>query len=280
MRFFAKGLPATLEWYAPARADAASATVQVLNDDGGEIVAAATSATIDSVNTTLATGTAQGSTYVSVVSAASITAGRRYLISSKEMVHVQSVTGTTVNLTTPTWYAHASSATFVGTRLSYGLTATHTATAYDSCVALFSYLVSTVAQPTGRVAFAISNGNPGSQLTVLDLALYDPGLTQKLAGIDGNALIERAWDELTDLVSAKGTPVYDLWGSDEMKRAHMYLTLYLGAEQYGDAFREQRRELWERLQNCLQVLEATAAADPPLEPPGLRSVSQGLRVGP
>ena len=260
MRFFPQDLPATVEWYAPVRADA-SPTVQVLDSYGSELVAAATAATLDSVATTLVSGAPEGSDTLIVASATGITAGRQYLIAAKEPVVVRAISGTTIYLMSPLWYSHAASAAFEGTRISYDLTSTHTATPNDACVAIFSYLVSTVAQPPGRVGFAISRGNPTSGLTAVDVAAVDPTIRKKLAGVDINALIVRGEDEIRDRISARGVPVYDLWGGDDHKRAVLYQTLYLAAEQYGDSFRDERAEWWERTKTCLDVLASTASTD-------------------
>lgn len=104
-----------------------SATVQVLDGAGATKVPAGTVATLDPVNTTLSSSASAGATSVAVTSAANIVIGRRYWIGGwtveRESITVASVSGTTVTLRRPLRNAHALGEAFIGTRLSYTITA-------------------------------------------------------------------------------------------------------------------------------------------------------------
>jgi hypothetical protein len=118
-----------------------------------------------------------------------------------------------------------------------------------------------VEQPTGRVEFAISKGNPASGLTALDLMEHDPALRRCLEGTAVELLIAEAEDEVRDLITARGVPVYDLWGGEEMKRPVKYMALFLAAEQYGYAYQGTRQELWDRAKQCIEILASVASVD-------------------
>jgi hypothetical protein len=92
-----------------------------IHDPGGTSLSTP-SVTIDSVNTTLGSAAAAGSSQLTVASGTGITARRRYLLTDadgeRDWVHVRAVSGTTVTLFDPLENSFASGATFQGCRLS------------------------------------------------------------------------------------------------------------------------------------------------------------------
>lgn len=240
MLFVLRNFGGTLEWYArddstPRRPDA-TVTVQVLDTFGGALVAAGTAATLDLVNTPLSSGAAVGATTLQVTAATNIVAGRRYVIGDTwEEVKVKRVSGTTVYLTSPTWAAHASGAAFAGHRISYTLSASQAGTvSKDYCRALFSWLIGTVAQPPGQVEFALTRYYPRCPITAVDLFTYDENLADKLPlNTDIADIINEAWDNFKDDVSAKGAWIYDYVGSERARSPVIYGTLALCADRFG-----------------------------------------------
>ena len=111
MRFVQKGRAATLELYLPRRPSAAG-TYTVYTATGAELQASG-AASLDSVSTTLSPAADSGAGAITLTSATSVTAGRRYLLDGTEdtggeMVTVRSISGTTVTLAARLLRAHAS----------------------------------------------------------------------------------------------------------------------------------------------------------------------------
>lgn len=263
-----KGFGGTVAWYPrdadgnPRRPDSGP-TVEVLSSTGSALVAAGTAATLDTVNTTLSAGAAAGITTLSVASATGIVRGTRYVLSDPyEEVEVSRVSGTTVYLTGPTWYGHGSGAAFQGHRVSYALTGAQAATEDDSCRALFSWALSSVSQARGQVDFAVARSLPTCPVSPVDLLRADPDLRRKLAStVDVNLLIQSAFDEVLEDLSAGGLWSYDYIGSERLKRAVVYKTLHLCSEHYGRAYQDERDRLWDRYRQTLATFRSVASVD-------------------
>lgn len=258
----------TVWWYPrdadgnPRRADAGP-TVEVLGEDGDTIVAAGTAATLDTVNTTLSQGAPVGDSTVAVASATGITRGLRYVLASPwEEVEVSRVSGTTIYLSSPLWYSHASAVQFAGHRISYALTAAQAADEDDHCVAHWTWALSTVTQPRGQVEFAIARQNPTCPIGPVDLHRADPDLRLKLSSeVDINALLVIAFDEVMEDLSASGLWSYDYVGSERLKRAVTYKALHLCSEHYGRSHRDERDRLWNRYRQTLATFRSISAFD-------------------
>lgn len=255
----------TVEWYAPLRPDAAP-TVEVENRDGGTEVAAGTAATLDSVDTTLSAGVAAGASTLSLTLATGVVVNRRYLISAtgeqSEFVEVKSLSGTTATLKYPLAYDHANGAAFEGTRISYTIAAADADVEEDHWRAEFTWAVAAVTQPTGIVEFTVTRHPILNPATVTDLFEVEPLLRRKLAGdTDLQRVVDRAWDEVLDLLWANGTRPGTIVGSSKLKRAVVYHALLLCAEQYGREFRDEQ-EYWEkRAGMALDAFKVTGAID-------------------
>lgn len=105
-------------------------TVSLFMDDGSAKVTGAT-ATVDPVATTLSGAAAARATSITLASATSVAVNRRYRIGAAsggsepgEVVTVKSLSGSTCALWAPLVAAHASGATFQGTRVSYTVAST------------------------------------------------------------------------------------------------------------------------------------------------------------
>lgn len=111
---------------APEGRASGTPTVQVFStgtdDDGVAETAVTGSCSVDAVNTTLASSAGMGETTLVVTSAASITKGRRYLLTdtdlNEEWLEVVTISGTTIGIRQPLLHDYASGSTFVGTRIT------------------------------------------------------------------------------------------------------------------------------------------------------------------
>lgn len=100
---------------------AAVAVYPALNDDeAGAVAATSGSATVDTVDTTLAVDAVIGDEELTVADATGIARGRRYLLTDgdREWIEVIFVSGTTVKIRQPLKNAYSTSATLQGCRIS------------------------------------------------------------------------------------------------------------------------------------------------------------------
>ncbi len=266
MILVARDIGGTIEWYAPSR-PAAGPTVQVVNQAGGTEVAAGTAATLDAVDTTIAVGVSAGDVTLTVTLGTNITAGRRYLISKtgepSESVLCERVSGTTVYLANPLAYAHASTADFEGTRISYTIAAAIADTEEENWRAVFSWSIAAVAQAPGVVEFTVTRHPIYNPAGVPDLYAVSTAALRARIAMDtclGDTLT-RAWDEVLDTLQAQGVRVGTIVGTDKLKRSVVYRALGLLAEQYGRDYRDERTELAERYSACLAMFKGSAALD-------------------
>ena len=272
MILIARDIGGTVEWYAPLRPDDGAPnpapTVHVVNQAGGTEVAAGTAVTsVDAVDTTLAAGASAGDTSLTLTSGASLTAGRRYLVSGSggpsEFVEVERFSGTTVYLRNPLAYPHANASDFEGTLIRYTLTASVADTEEENWRALFSWAVSTTSQAPGVVEFTVTRHPIYNPATVPDLyAVASSALRSRIATDTSlGDVLARAWDEVLEHLHAEGVHVSTIIGADKLKRSVVYKALGLLAETYGQNYRDERKELAERLTSCLSVFKAVAALD-------------------
>ena len=66
---------------------------------------------------------------------------------------------------------------------------------------------------------------------------------------------------MLDTLYARSVKPSTVIGSDKLKRAVVYRALGLLAESYGQAYRDERKELGERFAACMDVFKAVAATD-------------------
>lgn len=272
MILIAKSIGGSLQWYAPLRPDDGAPdpapTVQVINQAGGTVVASGTAVTsVDAVDTTLSAGASAGDTVLTLASGASLTAGRRYLVSSSggpsEVVECDRFSGTTIYLRNPIAYSHANGSDFEGTLISYTLTASATDTEEENWRAIFSWAVGAASQAPGVVEFTVTRHPIYNPASVPDLfAVASSALRAQIATDTslGDALT-RAWDEVLESLHAQGVRVSTIVGSAKLKRAVVYKALGLLAETYGQSYRDERKELADRYAECLGVFKAVAALD-------------------
>lgn len=99
-----------------------SATVTIKY--GTNSLVSAGACTISSINTTLSSAATKGATSISVASATGCSIGKKcWLQDHPEEVLIKGVSETTVSLSRPLFYDHASSAAVEGTRVSYAVSA-------------------------------------------------------------------------------------------------------------------------------------------------------------
>lgn len=117
-------------YFDPPEGRPSAADVKVypaLNDDeSGTVAATSSSATVDTVDTTLGTDASIGDTELTVTDATGIARGRRYLLSEndREWVEVLFVSGTTVKIRQPLKNAYTTSAALQGCRISIAVDST------------------------------------------------------------------------------------------------------------------------------------------------------------
>lgn len=263
MLFLPYNAARSLAFDLPARADA-TPTFVVYNPDGGTQQASA-SVTMDGVDTTLSGAAAAGATSVSVTSAASVTAGRKYLIggpedSGGERATVKSVSGTTVTLARPLRLAHASGAAFQSSRVTCAVSAIATvARHYRIEVA---WAVSATTQPPFVRTFDVTRFVPESTVTSYDdVADYDPVLGKRLpAGTWFPAVRDEAWDAILDRVASSVDPGAVV-SSTALSRAHRYLIRALLAETGGEAWEDYRKRMAQRFDEEMAAALSAAAVD-------------------
>lgn len=114
----------TIDIYRKTRPSTATVTLKKFN---GNAVFEDESATISTINTTVATSAlSQGDTSLIVASATGIAQGSRFWIQDDpEEVVVKSVSGTTVTLRRPLLHDHVVGATVEGTRISYAVSSSY-----------------------------------------------------------------------------------------------------------------------------------------------------------
>lgn len=262
----ARGYAGVLEQYASQRPDAGP-TVEIRNRQGGIILAAtATGVTLDSVDTTLAVGAAQGAEQLELTSGTGVVAGRQYYVSGQgargERVEVEQVSGTIAYLRGRTAYPHPNASDFEGVRISYSYTPATGQRPEHGWRASFGWAVGAVAQAPlvqefGIVQHPVRNewGPPllyGAIPALDDYLHEDTDVGQK---------VQDAWDETVEWLLAEGLDPSWVVGGGKFKRAVRYLALFLCAEQYGAEFADERKEWRERYRECLDVLKAIAAVD-------------------
>lgn len=245
MLFFPISTPGTLEVYAPLRPDA-SPTVAVYDANGSALVAAGTSATRDTVETTTAAGAGKGDTQIDIASASGVVAGRRYLVGdaateATETVCVRELQGTIAVLTAELLYPHAYGESFDGTRISYAFSSSIFTAVGSWNKAVFSWANGSTAQPALELDFAISKHALASRATVLDLRVVDPQLLSSVGEYtDWTATRAFALGELLSDIATRWEP-WCLRGTTQgFERAHVWRWLALLAEQTGDERKADR----------------------------------------
>lgn len=259
MLFLPEDIGGTIRWRAPRRADAGP-TVEVLDAYGGSRIAAGTAATLDAVNTTTAGAIAAGSTAsFSLASGANVTVGDEYLVGPnaagrREFVRCAGIDGTTFTPQYPPLFSYASGVGFVGTYLSYTIAGASVPNPSRNWRAIFSWNLSTVAQPPGIVAFDVVRHYCAHQpATINDVRAYDPRATDRVAAsFDWERAFAQALnDVIRDLNasdSARGHVTDDDWRELVALRVLAYQvapTLGPGLEKYAAEWRERYSERYE-----------------------------------
>lgn len=262
MHWITKDIGGEVAWYAPQRPDAGP-TVEV-RDRSGTVVPAATAATIENVNRTLAVGCEAGAESLQLDAAPTLRSRGRYRLGGDrpEVVQVRNVSGTTVYLQYPTAYDHSLGDAFQSTRVSYTVSAAAAASPGDNWRAVFSYALSGVAQPPHTVEFGVALNWFGNPCTLLTLRRLEPNIVANMpAEADFDDICERAFDEVSERLTARGVHIYDYLGSDKLERACGYMGLFLCAELYGQAFRDERERLSRRAEAALTLFAAVTPTD-------------------
>lgn len=237
----------------------------VVRQPGGGVLQAATNATLDGVNTTLAGAAAAGSTTVSVASATGITVGRKYLLTGPEdtggeRVTVRSVASTTVTLVRPLRLAHAASAAFQSTRVACAVDAIATVARHYRVEV--TYAVGGVTQPARVLALDCVRYVPQSSITSFDdVADFDPVLGKRLPlGTWFPALRDESWQMLLELVAAR-VPPGAVVSSAALSAAHRYHLRALLAETAGEAWEPYRERMAKRFAETLDAALGAAPVD-------------------
>ena len=242
---FVQDLGGTIDEYmveAVDRGAGVTPQVTVLGPDE-TVYANAQAATLDAVNTTVSGTVARGATTVAVTASTNIVAGRRYLLGTAnteptELVRCRSLTGTTVTLSRPTLYAHATLVGFVGTRLSYAVTAAQATTLFFDGFARWNWAdlgsatrnrqtftaLECVLRPTVRLA------------STNDLHVRDPKLYRKIdAELDADEVLDTAYEDCLSEINPK-SPARTIVGANGLIVPTVYRALWIAASQFGEGF--------------------------------------------
>lgn len=247
MLFFPVSTPGTLEVYAPLRPDA-SPTVAVYDGNGSATVAATTSATRDSVETTTAGGTAVGDTQIALASTSGVVPGRRYLVGdaateATEFVVVRDVqsTGNVVTLTTPLIYPHGYGESFDGTRISYTFTNAIFTAVGSAFKSVFTWANGSTTQSALEIDFAISKHALASRVQVVDLQVVDPQLLSTVGQYTDWTLTRAfALGELMSDIASRWEPWCLRGTTQAFERAHTWRWLALLSEHTGNDAKTDR----------------------------------------
>lgn len=220
------------------RRPSAAGTFRVVRASGQEAQASA-AAVLDTVNTTASAGVAAGAQTIPLTSATGVTVGRSYLYDGPEdeggeSVTIKSLAGLTATLVRGTLRAHASGATFQGTRVSLAVAAL-TATPVGRGYRVEYVWPAADAQPTFQLPFAVTRYAPASYLRVEGLRTLDPILAKRLSsGTWLPDVIADAWAMLLRHIAQKADPGGFI-GIVDLTTAHGYLVRALLAETAGNA---------------------------------------------
>lgn len=233
MRWIQLAATGSVVFDCPSRpSGAGTAVVKTVN--GGELETV--TPVLDSVSTTLSAATVPGASSVTVASATGISAGHRYLVDGAEdaggeALTVLSVSSTTVTTVRRLQRAHASGATFKGSRLTFAITTASTPSPGRNFRVEWT-------SPEGVVTaipFDVTRYAPVSSLTAEDLLDDDPQLLRRVAvGEYLPARIARAWDIILKHIAQNYRPG-GLIGTIDLTIAHSYLVRALIQEGAGKA---------------------------------------------
>jgi hypothetical protein len=175
---------------------------------------------------------------------------------------VESFSGTTVYLKSPTYYPHPVGAAFVATRISYLLPAAIAVTVSSHCRAKFSWKAGTIAQPEGVIDFVLTRHPLYCPVEIPDLLAMFPMLDRCLStGTDLTEILARAWSDVLDNLWARGVKPESLSGTNRLKRPVRYHAMMLCAEQFGTLHAAERDYWVARAAESLEVFIQIAAID-------------------
>lgn len=270
MRYAVLGKAATLVVTLPVRPSGAGTAV-VRESSGGALETI--TPTLDSVNTTITADVAAGKATLAVSSATGITRGRRYLLDGPEdgggeQVTVTGVSSLTLTLARVLRRAHASSSTFVSTRLSFPITTASTTTTGRN---LRIEWEDPDTHDVVAIPFDVTRWAPVTSLTSEDLRAGDPLFVKRIPGDTWLPdVTASAWDKILDELATKGRVPGSYAGTIDLTRAHGYLTRALLAESFtrdaesiallDDLRKRYRQELDETLAGLAYDKQGTGAA--------------------
>lgn len=199
--------------------------------------------TRDAVDTTLAANADAGAQTLSLTSATGVAAGRSYLVggaeeSGGEWVTLRALSGTTATLVRKLQRARASGVTFVGTRMTFPVTAASTATPGRN----FRVEWTTPTSEVIPVPFDVTRYAPQSGLTGESIRTLDPQFFRRVSAEEWlPGRVAEAWEMLLRHLS-QGYAPGGFVGLIDLTTAHGYLVRALLAETFGKSD-EAMREL-------------------------------------
>jgi hypothetical protein len=258
-----RDLGGTVEVQLLVRPDASPAPTVDVVGPGGTLYVDAQTATVDSVNTTLATGAVRGDTLVAVASATGITVGREYAIgddtlSPNEIVRVRGISGTQISLSRPLLNHVNDTAGFVGTRLSYDTDSTEASALFWNGHAKFTWTESTTTRHSFVGVESVLKRKE-RLATPQDLARRDPKIFEKLPNTqDIDELLQAGYDDTLEHMGGRFR-ARTVVSSSAFVLPTVYRALMLVASLYGPEWVDQReyyRTEWERAMNALAATQA------------------------
>lgn len=254
------GVGGTVEIQLPVRPDSSPAPTVTVYGPDGTAYASAQSATVDSVNTTISSGLSTGETTIAVTSATGVVIGGLYLVgdgasSPKEFIRVRTKSSNTLTLARPIRYGHSSSDPFVGTKLSYAVTAAQASATFFGGYARWTWTESTVTRQD-ETAVECTRTRLIRLATWQDLHIRDAKFYRKIdTELDVDELLVTAFDDSLDQLGIT-SHARALIGSNSMIRPTVYRALMLAADNFGrdyEYLRDRYKLEWEIALSSIQA---------------------------
>lgn len=243
-----KGSTETIFTYPPTLAQASGTPTARVGTPSSGLPApgAGTNCTVDTLSSSLTVNAAEGSTRLTVASAAWVK-GRKYLLTATtgEIIVVESLTSgttTTLDIKEPLPRDVASTSTIVGWRISVALTADQTSS-IGRAVVEWTATINSVGEAWAD-SFEVVHIDGGYSLTADRLTILSPYCKRMRPDSDEDfrEVIEAAWARHVEVpLLAKGLSPSRVVSRDVLEALHVTACELFLAEQFDPALVEQRR---------------------------------------
>ncbi len=220
--------------------------------------------TVDTVSTTLSALAAKGATTLALASATGVVVGRRYGIGAqsgtqpREVVQVKDLASSVATLWAPTMYAHASGATFGGTRVTYALTSAQTSVLWWDGYADFE---PNTGDTQNEVVDCVLRKIPENLIDETDLYGVHAELAKMLsAKVDVPTMLRNARDEFIRRLGGKNR-AYCALGADHFRRPTALVFFLLCRYMFGPDWQAEGDLMEKELDMLLAKIESEIPFD-------------------